>query len=93
MTEGLPRRQRRAGWIAGATALLQVAAFLPYLLSTLIAPPAAVLLLWGLWLVLVLLAVLVHRRNPPLSLAVPGVTVLVGIASLLLGTRYLGWQG
>lgn len=88
-----PAGRRFNRLIAGVTALLQIAAFLPYLGSAVIAPPVAVAMMQCLWAVFALLAGAVYRRNPPLSLAVPGLTVLTGVGILLLGARYLHWEG
>lgn len=80
-------------WTAPVTALLQLAAYVPYQLSALVAPPAGVLVMRALWLLLTVTAVFVHRRNRMLSLAVPGVTVLAGGGAVVLGGAFLGWQG
>lgn len=79
--------------IAASTILLQLLAFLPYLLAGLIAPSAAVLALRALWVALSVLAVVTYRVGPRRSLLVPPVTFAVGAGMLALGGTFWGWEG
>lgn len=80
-------------WFGLLTAPLQLIAGLPFFLSNLIAPDAGVKVMYGIWVAFTVLAIVVFRRNPPLSVAVPGFTVLAGIAGLVFGGTFLGWEG
>lgn len=73
--------------------LLQLAAFMPYLLADLVAPDSEVAGVHALWVLLTVAFVLVYRRNRMLALAVPGMTVLIGCAVLVVGGAFLGWEG
>ena len=88
-----PTSDRRRGWLAAITIVLQLAAGLPYLLAGLIAPPSGVLAMKAIWIAFAVLAVVVFRRNPPLAPAVPGIAVLTGVLCLVLGGTFLGWEG
>lgn len=83
----------RRAWTAPVLIVLQVAAYVPYLLAGLIAPGAQLLVVRLLWVGLSVVAVAVYRRNPTLALAVPGITVLAGVAAVVLGGTFLGWEG
>jgi hypothetical protein len=80
-------------WVAPVLALLQLAAFAPYLLAGLIAPEPQLALARALWLVLTLVALVLYRRNRLLSLTVPPVTLLLGVVLIVLGGAFLGWEG
>jgi hypothetical protein len=80
-------------WVALVLVLLQVMAFAPYLLAGLIAPERQLALVRALWLVLSVVAVVVYRRNRLLSLTVPAATLLIGVALIVLGGTFLGWEG
>ena len=73
--------------------VLQAVAFLPYLLSGLIAPAPAVLAMRALWVAFAVTAVIAYRRTPRLALLVPVTTFLTGAALLVLGGSFWGWQG
>ncbi len=79
--------------MAPVLGLLQLAAFMPYLMAGLIAPEGQLALVRALWVVFAVVAVVVYRRNRLLSLAVPGATLLMGIALMVVGGAFLGWQG
>ncbi len=85
--------QRGRPWVAPVLVLLQLAAFVPYLLAGLIAPDGQLAIVRALWVLLSVVAVVAYRRNRLLSLAVPGVTVLTGVALIVLGGAFLGWEG
>ena len=73
--------------------VLEVAAGTPYLLASLITSGHDLLVMRLTWVGSAGVAWAVHRRSPALALAVPGATVLLGVAALVLGGRYLGWEG
>jgi hypothetical protein len=79
--------------VAPVLVLLQVAAFVPFLLAGLIAPDGQLLLVRAVWVVFTLVGVVVYRRNRLLSLAVPVATVLTGVGLIVLGVAFLGWEG
>lgn len=87
---GSPRRRR---WVAPVLGLLQLAALTPYLLAGLIAPQGQLMLVRAMWVVFTVVAVLVYRRNRKLSLAVPGATLIIGVALIAVGGAFLGWEG
>lgn len=80
-------------WVLAVTALLQIAAFAPYLLSGLVAPPWGVLAMRGLWVGLSVFAFAWGWKRPVLSLVVPPATFALGFVCLFLGGSLLGWQG
>ena len=80
-------------WVLAVTAILQIAAFTPYLLSGLVAPRWGVLTMRGLWLVVTVFGAVWGWRRPVLSLVVPPATFALGIGCLFLGGSLLGWQG
>ncbi len=78
-------------WVAVTTAVLQLAALLPYAASGLVAPTYAVVVLLCLGGALSLLAWFVLQRRGVLALAVPLLTVAVWVAVLTVGDLALGW--
>lgn len=69
--------------------------FLPvgwlYLVSGLVAPFWAVIVLWVIWLALLAGLIKVWRSRPWLVLAVPLVAFLIWAGILWLGDQFLGW--
>lgn len=82
---------RNGPWIALATAVLQVAALLPYAVSGLVAPTYGVVLLLALGAGLTVLAAVVVRRRGAVALAVPVLTFVTWIAVVTFGDVALGW--
>ena len=77
--------------------LVAVAAYLvvgavPYFGSPLVAPPASVALLWGLWLAGWVLLVRAVRNSPKWAWAVSLVALLVWVGVVLAGEALFGWQ-
>lgn len=83
----------RQRWVAPVLGLLQVAAFLPYLLAGLVVPEGQLLVVRAVWVVFAVVAVLVYRRNRLLSLVVPVATFLTAIALIAAGGALFGWSG
>lgn len=79
--------------IATCTILLQIVAYVPYQLATLVVPEPALLGLRALWVGFSVVAVLTFRRRPRLALAVPFATFLTCLVLIFLGGLFLGWQG
>ena len=85
------RTARSRPWIAVATAVLQVAALLPYALSRLVAPTYGVVVLLALGAALTVLAGVLVRRRGAVALLVPVLTVLTWITVVTAGDLLLGW--
>ncbi len=83
------RTKRVLGWVG--IVLHSTAVALSYYLSLLLAPLWATYVLWGLWVLLLLLAVHLLRRRSVWTLAVPFVAYGVWLAALTLGERLMGW--
>ena len=75
-----------------AVALLALLALAPFFLAAgLMAPGWAVVLLVGLWLALLVLALVWFRRRPWWVLPLPVVAVLLWYGALTAGEALLGW--
>lgn len=75
--------------VIGGAAQLGVGFF--YLLSGLVAPTWAVVVLLLWWVVLTAVGVRLARRRSPLGLLVPLVAAVSWWTAITLGGRYLGW--
>lgn len=94
MSDSHPTAPARSVWfvvavVAGTVAHLGAGFF--YLLSGLVAPTWAVVVLILWWVVLAAVGVRCVRRRSPLGLLVPLVAVASWFAAITLGSRYLGW--
>ncbi len=75
--------------VAGTAAHLGVGFF--YLLTGLVAPTWAVVVLILWWAVLTAVGARLIRHHSPLGLLVPLVAAASWFAAITLGSRYLGW--
>jgi len=77
-----------AGWL-GVTVhgLLGV----PYLLSGLLAPFWAAVMLWSVWTALLAVAIRKRRRRPMLVAIIPIISLLAWVAAQWAGSALLGW--
>ena len=73
--------------------VLHLVALWPYTVSGLVAPGWAVLSMLGLWALLGLVTVAVHRRWGAVATVVPPLAVALWFALLTLGEQQLGWTG
>lgn len=72
---------------------LHLVALWPYAISGLVAPGWGIVALLGVWALLGLAAVRVHRRWGAVSALVPLVAVVMWFGLLTLGEAVLGWSG
>jgi hypothetical protein len=77
------------GW-AGLVGHLLVGAF-PYAVSGLVAPPLGVIVLWVVWLVLLVVAIRLLQRRPPLVFLVPLSALALWGAVIWGGEVLFGW--
>ena len=94
MSDPRPAAPAHSAWfvvalVAGTAAHLGAGFF--YLLSGLVAPTWAVIVLILWWAVLTAVGVRFVRRRSPLGLLVPLVAAASWFAAISLGSRYLGW--
>lgn len=85
-----PLASRVAG---GLTAVSHLVALWLYASSGLLAPLWAVVALLVVWVLLAVVAVLVHRRHGAWSLLVPVAAVAIWFGALTAGEQLLGWTG
>jgi hypothetical protein len=80
---------RAAAWVA----LLAHVAFgvFPYALTGLLAPPWGVAVVYGFWVALLGLGLLLFRVRPAWSLAVPFAALIGWIVILSIGNVWFGW--
>ena len=83
------KTKRVLGWVG--IVLHSTAVALHYYLSLLLAPLWATYVLWGFWVLLLLLAIHLLRRRSAWTLAVPFVAYGLWVAALTLGERVMGW--
>jgi hypothetical protein len=82
----------RSRWTWAVTAVLHLAALVPYAISNLVVEGAAYGAMIALWLAFGAVAVAVHRRWGGLSAAVPGIAVATWFVVLTVGESVLGWS-
>lgn len=88
--KGISRRTRLVlGWVGIALHSTYVA--LHYYLSLLVMPPWAAYTLWGVWALLLLLAIHLLRRRSAWTLAVPFAAYGLWVAVGTFGDMLLGW--
>lgn len=63
----------------------------PYLLSGLLAPFWAVVILWTVWTALLAVAIRKRRRRPMLVALIPIISFLAWVAALWAGSALLDW--
>ena len=91
MTRTADRSHRPRRWTAAVTAVLHLLALWLYLLSGLVGAGWTYVALLGLWLLVGIGAVLVHRRWGALSAVVPLLAVLTWFGVITLGGAVFGW--
>jgi len=77
-----------AGWLG---VMVQGLLGGPYLLSGLLAPFWAVVILWTVWTALLAVAIRKRRERPMFVVLIPLISFLVLVAALLAGSAFLGW--
>jgi hypothetical protein len=83
---GVPARI--AGWVG---LLGHLATLMFYAASGLVAPLWAVVVLMVIWLALLVLAIVLLRRQPAWTLVVPVAAFAIWFAAISAGDAWLGW--